>query len=95
MHGRLRKGRTGTHNLITQDTLSAVQSDTFRLDVTSIVRFWQSTRTAPQSIFLRMFPEGATFSRAQFLTTRSPTTGGVVAPRLRITFQRSFSFENP
>jgi hypothetical protein len=82
-------------NLLAQDTLSAVQSDTFRLDVTSIVRFWQSTRTAPQSIFLRMFPEGATFSRAQFLTTRSPTTGGVVAPRLRITFQRSFSFENP
>jgi hypothetical protein len=77
------------------DTLPAVQSDTLRIDMTRIVRLWQSARSRPQSIFLRMIPEGATFARAAFFSTRSPSGGVLVAPRVRITFQRSFPFENP
>ena len=81
--------------LVRQDTLPAVQSDTLRVEMTRIVQLWQSSRTRPQSIFLRMIPEGATFARAAFFSTRSPSGGVLVAPRLRITFQRSFPFENP
>jgi hypothetical protein len=80
---------------IRQDTLPTVQSDTVLVEMTRIVQLWQSSRSRPQSIFLRLLPEGATFARAAFFSTRSPSGGVLVAPRLRITFQRSFPFENP
>ena len=80
---------------IRQDTLPTVQSDTLRIEVTRIVQLWQSSRTRPQSVFLRLGPEGATFARGVFFSTRSAAGGVLVAPRLRITFQRSFPFENP
>jgi hypothetical protein len=81
---------------IRQDTLPAVQSDTVRLEVTRVVQLWQSARERPQSIFLRLLPEASTFARAVFHSTRSHVPGGTsVAPRLRITYQRSFPFENP
>jgi hypothetical protein len=82
--------------LVRQDSLPPVQSDTVQIEVTRIVQFWQSARTRPQSVFLRLMPEAATFARAVFYSTRSHVPGGMlVAPRLRITYQRSFPFENP
>ena len=86
---------TNDVNFIRQDTLPAVQSDTVEIEMTRIVQLWQSSRLRPQSIFLRLIPEGATFSRAAFFSTRSPSSGVLMAPRLRITFQRAFPFENP
>ena len=79
------------------DTLPVVQSDTIRLNVTRFVQVWQASSARPQSIFLRIAPEAATFARAQFFSTRShgPDPSVPVAPRLRITYQRSFPFENP
>jgi hypothetical protein len=82
-------------NFIRQDTLPTVQSDTVQIEMTRIVQLWQSSRSRPQSIFLRLIPEGASFARAAFFSTRSPSGGVLVAPRLRITFQRAFPFENP
>jgi len=91
---------TSDPSLIRQDTLPAVQSDTLRVDITTIVRAWQSNRSRPQSVFLRLAPEAATFARAAFFSTRSHVniaTGvdTTVAPRLRITYQRPFPFESP
>jgi hypothetical protein len=86
---------TADANFIRQDTLPTVQSDTVKIEMTRIVQLWQSSRLRPQSIFLRMIPEGASFARAVFFSTRSPSAGVLVAPRLRITFQRAFPFENP
>jgi hypothetical protein len=86
---------TADANFIRQDTLPTVQSDTVKIEMTRIVQLWQSSRLRPQSIFLRMIPEGASFARAVFFSTRSPSGGVLVAPRLRITFQRAFPFENP
>jgi hypothetical protein len=86
---------TNDVNFIRQDTLPAVQSDTVKIEMTRIVQLWQSSRLRPQSIFLRLIPEGASFSRAAFFSTRSPSSGVLVAPRLRITFQRAFPFEKP
>jgi len=77
---------------IRQDTLPQIQSDTVRVEVTRIVQLWQGTRSRPQSVFLRIAPEAATFARAVFGSTRTPALG---VPRLRITYQRSFPFENP
>jgi hypothetical protein len=77
---------------IRQDTLPGIQSDTVRVELTRIVQLWQSSRSRPQSVFLRIAPEAATFARAVFGSTRTPTLG---VPRLRITYQRSFPFENP
>jgi hypothetical protein len=82
-------------NFSRQDTLPTVQSDTVKIEMTRIVQLWQSSRLRPQSIFLRLVPEGASFARAVFFSTRSPSPGVLVAPRLRITFQRAFPFENP
>jgi hypothetical protein len=86
---------TSDVNFIRQDTLPAVQGDTVKIDMTRIVQLWQSSRSRPQSVFLRLIPEGATFARAAFFSTRSPSAGVLVAPRIRITFQRAFPFENP
>jgi hypothetical protein len=79
------------------DTLPLIQSDTIRFNVTRHVQVWQASTDRPQSIFLRVAPEAATFARAQFFSTRShgPDPSVLVAPRLRITYQRSFPFENP
>ncbi len=87
---------------IRQDTLPTVQSDTLQIELTRIVQFWQGSRSRPQSVFIRLTQaaEAATFTRAVFYSTRAHVNvvSGVdttVAPRLRITYQRSFPFENP
>jgi hypothetical protein len=88
---------TGVPSLTREDPLPPVQADTVRMEVTNIVQEWQASRERPQSIFLRMAPEAATFGRAVFYSTRSHAADPsvLVAPRLRLTYQRSFPFENP
>jgi hypothetical protein len=86
---------------IVDDTLALNTADTISLDVTRIVQLWQDSTTQPDAIFLSLLPEASTFTRAEFGSTRSdPTTNPstsepVGAPRLRITYQRPFPFENP
>jgi len=85
-------------NFIRQDTLPVVQADTVQIDATAFVQLWKSSRERPQSVFLRIAPEAATFARAVFFSTRSHAAAdptALVAPRLRITYQRTFPFENP
>jgi hypothetical protein len=77
---------------ITSDTLTVGSADTVRLDVTPIVRLWQGASTRPEAVFLSLLPEGASFTRPVFGSTRS---GAVGAPRLRITYLKPFPFENP
>ncbi len=76
---------------ISSDTLRLNSADTVRLDVTPIVRLWQ-TSERPEAIFLSLLPEAGTFTRPVFGSTRSGTVG---PPRLRITYLKSFPFENP
>jgi hypothetical protein len=93
---------TSDTTFIGHDTLASVQADTIKIDVTRLVQLWQSARERPKSVFLRIGPallpeEGATFARPVFFSTRShgPDPSVLVAPRIRITYQRSFPFENP
>jgi hypothetical protein len=82
-------------SVIRQDTLSTVVTDTVRIDVTPHVRLWQTSDARPESIFLSLLPEAATFTRAVFFSTRSHVLDGTnVGPRLRLTYQRAFPFEN-
>jgi hypothetical protein len=74
------------------DTISVGSADTIRLDLTPIVRLWQSDEERPEAVFLSLLPEAASFSRPVFGSTRSATPG---APRLRVTYLQPFPFENP
>jgi hypothetical protein len=59
------------------------QTDVLEADVRDIVVTWfGSTSTPPTSLFLAILPEGATFSRPEFFSTRAAAG----APRLRITY---------
>ena len=77
---------------IVSDTISVGTADTVRLDVTSIVRLWQTIDERPEAVFLSLLPEAASFSRPVFGSTRSETPGSA---RLRITYLKPFSFETP
>lgn len=79
-------------NFITSDTLAVGSADTVRLDMTRIVRLWQSASRRPEAVFLSLLPEGASFTRPVFGSTRSGTIG---PPRLRITYLKPFPFESP
>jgi hypothetical protein len=79
-------------NFITADTLVVGSADTVRLDMTNIVRSWQASVNRPDALFLSLLPEGASFTRPVFGSTRSGTVG---APRLRITYLKPFPFESP
>lgn len=82
---------TTDQRFIASDTLSVGSADTVRIDVTSIVRLWQSAEERPEALFLTLRPEAGSFTRPVFGSTRSGTTG---PPRLRVTYLRPFPFEN-
>jgi hypothetical protein len=83
---------TTDSRFIANDTLSVGSADTVRLDVTSIVRLWQSVDERPEAIFLSLLPEAASFTRPVFGSTRSASPGPA---RLRVTYTKPFPFENP
>ena len=83
---------TTDERFISADTLSVGSADTVRLDMTPIVRLWQAASERPEAVFLSLLPEGASFTRPVFGSTRSGTVG---APRLRITYLKPFPFETP
>lgn len=62
-----------------------------QVDVTRLVRAWQTDGGLPHVVFLAMAPEAASFTQAVFGSTR----GGPAAPRLRLTFYQKFPFEVP
>jgi hypothetical protein len=83
---------TTDERFISADTLSVGSADTVRLDMTPIVQLWQASTERPEAVFLSLLPEGASFTRPVFGSTRSGTVG---APRLRVTYLKPFPFENP
>jgi hypothetical protein len=67
------------------------QTDTVRLEVRRAVTLWQGTTGLPPAFILQLFPEGSSFTRATFGSSRS---AGFV-PRLRVTYALTFPFERP
>jgi len=71
--------------------LPDVFSDTIRFEIPQLVGVWQASKVAPLALFLRLTPEGASFSLPIFYGTRSPTG----QPHLRITYAKKFDFQRP
>jgi hypothetical protein len=79
--------------LIVQATLPLGSTDTMRLDVTRMVKLWQTSPERPQEVALLLKPEAASFTRALFGST-SPLSP-VGAPQLHVTYLLKFPFESP
>jgi len=77
---------------IASDTLTPGVSGTVSLDVTRLVQLWVQSSDRPESIFLNLLPEAASFMRAEFGSTRRPDIG---VPRLIVDYQMPFPFARP
>lgn len=69
---------------------AAGSSAPVELEVARFVRLWQGPLGLPPTLSVRVSPEAATFTEAQFGSSRAG-----VAPRLRIEYLRAFPFERP
>jgi hypothetical protein len=67
------------------------QTDTVRFEVRRAATLWQGTSARPPALMLQLFPEGSSFTRATFGSSRTPG----FTPRLRITYVLTFPFEAP
>ena len=63
-------------------------ADTIRVDITHIVRPWQSDSTLPQSLLLAVLPEAATLGEVRVLSSESNA-----APSLHLTYVPLFLTE--
>lgn len=71
---------------------AAAQGDAVSIDAVRLVQLWQGATPRPSALLLSLSPEAASFSRPAFESTRSAPP---LAPRLRISYQLAFPFENP
>jgi hypothetical protein len=76
------------------DTVESSTSGTVSLEMVRLVELWQGPSPGPTAMVLSMAPdlEAASFSRPVFYSTRADSA---LRPRLRISYLRSFPFENP
>jgi hypothetical protein len=72
-------------------TLARGDADTVRLEVLRAATLWQGSTPLPSAFMLQLFPEGASFTRATFGSSRTPG----LRPRLRVSYARTFPFEAP
>jgi hypothetical protein len=77
---------------ISGDTLTPGISGVIQLDVTRLVQLWVQASDRPESIFLTLLPEAASFMRAEFGSSRRPDVG---VPRLIVDYQMPFPFARP
>ena len=66
-------------------------ADTVRIEMARLVRSWQGSSPLPGAVIISLLPEGSSFSRPVFYSTRSPAG----QPRLRITYAPRFNFQRP
>ncbi len=66
-------------------------TDTVRIDVTNLLRFWIGDTLAPNTIVLRQVPEGANFAEIRFY----PSSDLVRGPILHLTYAPRFPFGKP
>jgi hypothetical protein len=71
--------------------LADTTRDTVRFEVLRAATQWQGSNPTPSAFMMQLSPEGSSFTRATFGSTRTP---GLVA-RLRVTYANKFPFEAP
>ena len=82
--------------LVAVDTIPAGTSQTIDVEIAQLMRqLWLGTSTRPTALMLSLSPEleAASFSHPVFYSTRA--LDPAVRPRLRVSYLRSFPFENP
>jgi hypothetical protein len=91
----------GGKSPLTSSILGPVPTDTLEngatsvsLEVVRLVQLWLGATSRPSALMVSMAPtlEAASFSRPVFYSTRADSA---LRPRLRISYLRSFPFENP
>jgi hypothetical protein len=78
------------------DTLAAGTSGTVDIEIVRLMQqLWLGTSSRPTALVLSLSPEleAASFSRLVFYSTRA--SDPALRPRLRVSYLRSFPFENP
>lgn len=65
--------------------------DTVRVDITDMLRRWQSDTAAPTAVFLRVDPEGSVLGEMRFASSRTPA----LRPALLVTYVPRFPFGAP
>jgi hypothetical protein len=71
-------------------SLPANTTDTVRVEIASVVQFWQIGLLRPPAVFLSVTPEVETFTRAVFGSSRSGAP-----PRIRLNYLPRFPFSRP
>jgi hypothetical protein len=77
------------------DTLESATSSTVTLEAVRLVELWLGATTRPSALVLSLAPdlEAASFAQPVFYSTRAADPAQW--PRLRVSYLRSFPFENP
>jgi hypothetical protein len=60
-------------------------------EIVSLLSAWQTIPTIPHALSLSLTPEGSSFTRATFGSTRTPGK----KPRLKVTYAVPFRFARP
>ena len=86
----------GSKSSLSQSTfaefeLPEASSDTVNFEIVSLLSAWQTIPTIPHALSLSLTPEGSSFTRATFGSTR--TSG--MKPRLKVTYAVPFRFARP
>jgi len=81
---------TVTTNISTVPILAG-QTDTVRIEMLNGIGLWQGTTARPPALMLQLAPEGSSFTRATFGSTRTPA----IAPILRLTYALRYPFDAP
>jgi hypothetical protein len=71
--------------------LPEASSDTVSFEIVSLLSAWQTIPTIPHALSLSLTPEGSSFTRATFGSTRTPG----MTPRLKVTYAVPFRFARP
>ncbi len=70
--------------------LQANIADTVRVEIATVVQFWQTGLLRPPAVFLSISPEVETFTQAVFGSSRSGSP-----PRIRLNYLPRFPFSSP
>src|SRR5580765_2340652 len=86
----------GSKSSLSQSTfaefeLPEASADTVNFEIVSLLSAWQTIPTIPHALFLSLTPEGSSFTRATFGSTRTPGK----KPRLKVTYAVPFRFARP
>jgi hypothetical protein len=86
----------GAKSVLSQSTFAEFEipeasSDTVNFEIVSLLSAWQTIPTIPHALSLSLTPEGSSFTRATFGSTRTPG----LKPRLKVTYAVPFRFARP